>query len=197
MSWEKVGAIAGVIGVLIAAAGLGYAVATDWTPTLFGGKNDRFSCQLSADTSRGGEVWTVVYHHDKGQQPWLKMVNTFGDDWNTQKRCETISDRLEGFRKDGLIALDYRNDPNTPMQAVICAKTKLSPTGCSLVVTLKPLADGYESLRDMTEALRNRGSVEQSSSSVAVAPSFSRSSPVINLGSLLAEEDLKAGSGDK
>ena len=195
MSWEKVGAIAGVIGAFIGCASFGYAVANGWTPTLFGGKNDRFSCQLLPDTINGGEIWTVYYHSDKGQQPWLKMVNTFGEDWNTQKRCETISDRLEGFRKDGLIGLDYRNDPNTPTQAVICAKTKLSGNNCALVVTLKPFADGYASLRDMTEALRNGGSVEQGTNPIAA--SFSRSSPVINLGSLLAEEDLKAGAGNK
>ena len=195
MNWEKIGAIAGWAGVIIGGAALYQAVANGWTPTLFGGKNDRFSCQLIPDTINGGDVWTVFYHSDKGQQPWLKMVNSFGEGWNTQARCDTISQRLEGFRKDGLIALDYRNDPNTPTQAVICAKTKLSQGNCALVVTLKPFADGYASLRDMTEALRNGGTVEQGTNPVAA--SFSRSSPVINLGSLLAEEDLKAGAGNK
>ncbi|MCL1464248.1 COP23 domain-containing protein [Argonema galeatum] len=186
MSWERAGAIAGIIGAIITGAGL---IASGWQPTLFGGRNDRFYCQQDADTSRGGSVWTVVYRNDKGAQPWLKMVNSFGDGWNTQKRCNEIADRLEGFRNDGLTQLTYRDDSDTPTQAVICAKTKLSGDNCPVLVTLIPGADGYESLRKITEALRNGTTVDQSSGSRLTTSTFSST---INLSGLLADEDLKA-----
>ena len=188
-----------VIGTVIGAAGLALAYASlmGWKPALFSGKDDRFTCGLQPDTSTGGEVWTLSYHNDKGKQPWLKMVNSFGDDWNTQKRCETIAERLEGFRKDGLINFYYRSDPKTPAQEVICAKTRLSGDSCELVVTLIPGANGYESLRKMTEALRDGNTVDQSSNGAAATPSFSPSSPMVDVTSFLADEDLKAGSASK
>lgn len=180
----------GVLGLLVSAAALPYA--TGWKPTLFG-KNDRFTCGTQPDTSRGGEVWTVFYHNDKGKQPWLKMVHTLGDGWDTGKRCGEIAERLEGYRKDGLINFYYRPDPKTPTQDVICAKTRLSSeNGCELVVTLIPGANGYESLGKMTEALRSGKTVDQRSGAGA-----SEQSSIVDVSSFLADEDLKAGSGTK
>jgi len=57
------------------------------------------------DTQNGGEVWTVMYRSDQGTKPRLRMINSFGDGWNTQKQCDTIVQRLEGFRQNGLIGL--------------------------------------------------------------------------------------------
>lgn len=105
----------GVLGLLAAVGGAGIAVVQGWQPLLFG-KDARFSCQNQPDTQRGSEVWTVMYRHDKGQQPWLKMVTTLGGDYTPLKRCEEISERLNGYRKDGLIRLAYRDDPKTPNQ---------------------------------------------------------------------------------
>jgi hypothetical protein len=59
--------------------------------------------------------------------PWMRMINEFGGGWNTAKRCEAIADRLELFRKDGLVALDFRSDPKTPNQYVICLVVQRSP----------------------------------------------------------------------
>jgi hypothetical protein len=89
------------------------------------------------------------------------MINSFGDGWNTQKECDTIVQRLEGFRQDALIGLSDRSDPKTANQSAICANTKLDRNNCNLLVTLKPGADGYDSLRHMLEALRNGTTVEQ------------------------------------
>lgn len=126
MSWwekvNKVNAVAGIIGTVVAIAGLVLAVSAGWKPTKF--TNDRFSCQLRTYAKENAQFYTVMYHNDKGTQPWLKMVNTFGDDWTTPKRCEAIADRLESFRKDGLLELTYRDNPKTPNQSVICAMTK-------------------------------------------------------------------------
>jgi hypothetical protein len=185
----------GVLGLLATVVGVGIAYTQGWPPLLFG-QNARFSCQLRPDTQRGGEVWTVMYRHDKGQQPWLKMVTTLGSDFKPAKRCEIISERLEGFRKDGLIRLAYRGDPNTPEQYVICAKTKLSGDSCPLLVTLKPGSDteAYNAMRDMTENLLTGTGVYQNSEGKSATSKFSPDSPEINLTPFLAEADLVAGS---
>jgi len=186
----------GVLSLLAAVVGAGIAYAQGWQPLLFG-KDARFSCQNQPDTQRGGDVWTVMYRHDKGQKPWLKIVTTLGGGYDPLKRCEEISERLNGYRKDGLIKLDYRRDSNTPNQYVICAKTKLSGDNCPLLVTLKPGSDteAYQAMRDMTENLLNGGSgVYQNSDGKLATSKFSPSSPEIDLTPFLAEEDRLAGS---
>ena len=185
----------GVLGLLGTAIGIGIAVVQGWPPLLFG-KDARFSCQNQPDTQRGSEVWTVMYRHDKGQQPWLKMVTTLGGDYTPLRRCEIISERLNGYRKDGLIRLAYRNDPKTPKQYVICAKTKLSGEGCPLLVTLKPGSDteAYNAMRDMTENLLNGNGIYQNSDGKLATSKFSPASPEIDLTPFLAEEDRIAGS---
>jgi len=185
----------GVLGLLGTAIGIGIAVVQGWPPLLFG-KDARFSCQNQPDTQRGSEVWTVMYRHDKGQQPWLKMVTTLGGDYTPLRRCEIISERLNGYRKDGLIRLAYRNDPKTPKQYVICAKTKLSGEGCPLLVTLNPGSDteAYNAMRDMTENLLNGNGIYQNSDGKLATSKFSPASPEIDLTPFLAEEDRIAGS---
>lgn len=138
-----------------------------------------------------------MYRHDKGQQPWLKMVTTLGGDYTPVRRCQIISESLNGYRKDGLIKLAYRKEPQTPKQYVICAKTKLSGEGCPLVLTLNPGSDkeAYQAMRDMTENLLNGGSgVYQNSEGKLATSQFSPSSPEIDLTPFLAEEDRIAGS---
>jgi Circadian oscillating protein COP23 len=161
--WNVTHATIGVLGLLVAVAGVAIAYAQGWSPLVFG-KDARFSCQSQPDTQRGGEVWTVMYRHDKGQQPWLKMVTTLGSDYTPLRRCEIISERLNTYRKDGLTKLSYRGDPNTPKQYVICAKTKLSGDSCPLLVTLKPGSDteAYNAMRDMTESLQKGTQVYRS-----------------------------------
>jgi hypothetical protein len=193
MAFEKTHLFLAVIGAVAGVASLAYSVQSGWVEIMFSGKNDRFHCAERSDTENGGKVWMVMYRNDKVTKPWLKMVNSFGEDYNTQKRCDVISQRLEIFRQDGLLALNYRVDPKIPDQPFICAKTKLSGDNCELLVTLTRGANGYESLRKMTEALRNGTVVEQSSGSTALPP-LSPSSPEVNLQNMLAKEDVLARS---
>ena len=185
----------GVLGLLAAVGGAGIAIVQGWPPLLVG-QNARFSCQLQPDTQRGSEVWTVMYRHDKGQQPWLKMVTTLGGDYTPVRRCQIISESLNGYRKDGLIKLAYREEPKTPNQYVICAKTKLSGDGCPLVLTLNPGSDkeAYQVMRDMTENLLTGTGVYQNSEGKLATSQFSPSSPEIDLTPFLAEEDRIARS---
>jgi len=186
----------GVLGLLAAVGGAGIAIVQGWPPLLVG-QNARFSCQLQPDTQRGGDVWTVMYRHDKGQQTWLKMVTTLGGNYTPLRRCEEISERLNGYRKDGLMKLAYRDDPNTRDQYVICAKTKSSGEGCPLVLTLKPgnQTEAYNATRDVSENLLNGGTgVYQNSEGKLATSKFSETSPEIDLTPFLAEEDRIAGS---
>ncbi len=151
-------------------------------------RNTRFSCTLQPDTKTGRDIWTVMYSKDNEQIPWLRMVNSFGNDWNTARRCEEITERLERFREDGLTGFGYRTNPDTPNQSVICAYTQIAPENCNLLVTLKPGADGYESLSKMLEALKNGTTVDQSSGDNV---NFSANFTKVNIENLLAPEDRK------
>jgi hypothetical protein len=116
-------------------------------------KNSRFYCELQPDFQRGGDIWTVIYRSSKGDKPWLRMVRSMGDGWDTKSRCEEISRRLDIYASDGLIEFKYRSDPETPNQFVICAKTKKNGTNCPLVLTLLPQDDPVTELREVAAAL--------------------------------------------
>ena len=187
---KKIQSICGVVfgtGVAIAGVLLGYAQVVGWKPSIFS-PDTRFSCALQPDTENGSEVWTVMYRNHGGKKGWLRMVNSFGDDWNTSKRCDRIAERLERFREDGLTHFGHRADPDTPNQAVICAYTQIDPQNCNLLVTLKPDADGYESLSKMLQALKSGTTVDQNSGEEVVVSS---NSPKVNIENLLVAEDRK------
>ena len=171
--------VTGIGGLL-----LGYAQVIGWKPPLFT-PDTRFSCTLQPDTQNGKEVWTVMYRNYQGRKPWLRMVNSFGGDWNTSRRCDEITKRLEGFRQDGLTAFSHRPDPKTPNQSVICVKTQLDPDNCNLLVTLKPGADGGESLSKMLQALKGGTTVNQSSGDEVVSSGKSE----VNIEGLLDPKD--------
>ncbi|NES65011.1 MAG: hypothetical protein F6K24_06995 [Okeania sp. SIO2D1] len=161
-------------------------------PTLLVKKTDRFSCELRIDKNKNKEAWTVMYDNDKGKQPWLGIVIPMGGGWTPGKRCEKIQERLEYFRKHGLVAIESRQDPNTPGQEVICARTKLSGNGCPLLLTLDVGVDGYQAMVDMTAALFNGSTVYQNTDGEFV-PHVPRKSPMVDLETFLAEEDKLAG----
>ncbi|MGK7918609.1 MAG: COP23 domain-containing protein [Trichodesmium sp.] len=150
---------------------------------------DRFSCELRAETN----IWTVMYDNGKKKQPWLEIEKTMGGGWSTPRRCDKIQERLEYFRKDGLLSLEYRNDANTPKQQVICAKTKDNGDGCPLLLTLDEGVDGYQALSDMTKALWNGTTVAQNTEGKLANSNFSRELPVVYLQPFLAKEDRLAG----
>ena len=193
--WNVTNLTVGVLSLFAGIAGAAIAVVQGWPPLLFA-KNANFYCELRPDTQRGGDVWTVMYRHEKGSQPWLKMVTTLGGDYTPAKRCDKIAERLETYRKDGLSNLAYRDDPNTPNQYVICAKTKLSGDNCPLVVTLKPGSEteAYKAVQDMTENLWKGTGVYQNSEGKLAKSNFSEKSPVIDLTPFLTEADRLAGS---
>ncbi len=100
----------------------------------------RFICQqqngqytvMYAPTSQPGQVY-----------PWA-VPQDMGSAWPADRRCETISARLEEYRPDGLLALEtsVENGYNT-----VCVTTESVP-GCRIVFTVPPGQDAVQT-RDL------------------------------------------------
>ncbi len=93
----------------------------------------RFSCQL-----QNGQ-YSVMYHprsQPNQSFPWA-IPSTLGGGWNSERRCNEISQRLESYRPDGLQELRtaVANNYNT-----ICVTTQENPS-CRIVLTVPPDQD--------------------------------------------------------
>jgi hypothetical protein len=113
----------------------------------------RFSCVQTTDQK---ETSYVVSYHEPGQlkKPWLKMVRAMGGGWNQASRCNEIARRLDIYRQEELLGFQYRTDPDTPGQYVICAKTKITKPGdCPLVLTLFPEQDPQLAIQEVAFSL--------------------------------------------
>ncbi|NEQ54933.1 MAG: hypothetical protein F6K11_33220 [Leptolyngbya sp. SIO3F4] len=94
----------------------------------------RFTCEV-----QNGE-YTVMYRpkSEPGRAyPWA-VPTEMGGGWTPERRCETISARLEEYRPDGLVELrtDIENGYNT-----VCATTEESLDTCRIVFTVPPGQD--------------------------------------------------------
>lgn len=149
----------------------------------------RFFCELKEDRQKGGDRWTVMYREGIGKAtPWLRMVRSMGDDWDTKRRCEVVANRMDGYRKDGLLRFDYREDPDVPTQWVICAKTKLSGNTCPIVITLAPEDNIHDVFQEVVGALSPANGPSYQCSNEKICSDSEAFS--IDLTKYLAEEDL-------
>jgi hypothetical protein len=111
-----------------------------------------------------------MYRNGRGQtKEWLRMVRSMGGGFDPQKRCNVIAENMKIYKADGLIAFDYRPDPATPNQYVVCAKTRVSADNCPVVLTLMPEDDPYIALREVAGALLP-GNPESLQSSGPITP---------------------------
>lgn len=103
--------------------------------------NDRrFTCQYSD----GDFVVMYTPEEDPGEYyPWA-IPGEMGGGWTPERRCNTISDRLESYRPDGLLELktDVENGYDT-----VCATTS-SNAACRIVFTVPEGQDPLET-RDL------------------------------------------------
>ncbi|MGB5975082.1 MAG: COP23 domain-containing protein [Nodosilinea sp.] len=92
----------------------------------------RFTCQM-----QDGQ-YTVMYSPTDQPEayPWA-VPQDMGSAWPAERRCAAISDRLEEYRPDGLLALEtaVENGYNT-----VCVTTETVP-GCRIVFTVPPGQD--------------------------------------------------------
>lgn len=96
--------------------------------------SSRFTCEI-----QNGE-YTVMYRpkSEPGQAyPWA-VPSEMGGGWTPERRCETISARLEEYRPDRLVELrtDVENGYNT-----VCATTEEDLETCRIVFTVPPGQD--------------------------------------------------------
>jgi len=91
----------------------------------------RFECQIS-----NGE-YTVMYlpeNQPENAYAWA-TPGDMGGGWTAERRCFTISDRLESYRPEGLAELQVgmENGYDT-----VCATTEQFPSLCKIVFTVPP-----------------------------------------------------------
>ncbi|MBW4506020.1 MAG: COP23 domain-containing protein [Scytonematopsis contorta HA4267-MV1] len=105
--------------------------------------NARFSCQLY-----NGQP-TVMYQPQSqpGQYFAWASPRALGGGWDSQRRCETIAQRLESYRSNGLSELQTAVENR---QNIICATTQ-SNNFCRIVLTVPPERDPVE-VRDQVFA---------------------------------------------
>jgi hypothetical protein len=102
--------------------------------------NARFQCQVYE-----GE-FTVMYSPESQPDkayPWATPTS-MGGGWDAEKRCNTISERLESYRPEGLIELQVGLENGYD---VVCATTEQVPGVCKLVFTV-PLGQNPVVTRD-------------------------------------------------
>jgi len=94
----------------------------------------RFTCELV-----NGE-YTVMYYPESqpGEgNPWA-IPSALGGGWTPEKRCNTITNRFESYRQDGLLELTTGEENGYD---TICVTTQLDPTDCRIVLTVPPGQD--------------------------------------------------------
>ncbi|BAZ45101.1 hypothetical protein NIES4102_21180 [Chondrocystis sp. NIES-4102] len=97
-------------------------------------EDTRFSCELV-----NGE-YTVMYYPESqpGEgYPWA-IPSALGGGWTPEKRCDTITNRFEAYRQDGLLELATGEENGYD---TICVTTQLDPTDCRIVLTVPPGQD--------------------------------------------------------
>jgi hypothetical protein len=90
----------------------------------------RFTCEFYQ-----GE-YTVMYSpisQPDQMYPWA-TPQQMGGGWNPERRCNAISQRLETYRSDGLLALDTRREGNYD---IVCVTTQAN-SSCRIVFTVPP-----------------------------------------------------------
>lgn len=91
----------------------------------------RFACQIS-----NGE-YTVMYlpeNQPESAYAWA-TPGDMGGGWTAEKRCFTISERLESYRPEGLAELQVGSENGYD---TVCATTEQFPSLCKIVFTVPP-----------------------------------------------------------
>lgn len=114
---------------------------------------NRFSCQFY-----NGQ-YTVMYQPESqpGQYFAWATPRTLGDGWNAQKRCDTIAQRLESYRPDGLVELKTAVENR---ENILCVTTEANPY-CRIVLTVPGNQDPYAVRNSVFQNLATADSGQQ------------------------------------
>jgi Circadian oscillating protein COP23 len=103
-----------------------------------------FKCDTSSS------IPTTVYHNAQGdKEPWIKWVSEHfsNKSWTPLSRCQTVSERLERYRRDGklrYVTLGVQNN-----QQVICVASRDNGPCEGVIYTLRPGQDGIAALNNL------------------------------------------------
>ncbi|BAZ37753.1 hypothetical protein NIES4101_36760 [Calothrix sp. NIES-4101] len=97
--------------------------------------NARFFCQ-----QQNGQ-YTVMYQPQSQLGKGFAWANprSMGGGWDMARRCNTIAQRLESYRRDGLLELQTGIENG---QNIVCVTTEANPA-CRIVFTVPPEKDPY------------------------------------------------------
>lgn len=129
----------------------GYAQSTEPLPDLeSAGEPSADSSQLPADSRFECQMYqgeyTVMYLPESQPNqayPWATPTS-MGGGWDAEKRCYTISERLESYRPEGLVELQVGLENGYD---VVCATTEQVQGLCKIVFTV-PLGQNPVATRD-------------------------------------------------
>lgn len=143
----------------------------------------RFTCN-----NYGGE-YTVMYQPETqpGQYfPWA-TPRKMGGGWDPIKRCNTIAERLERYRPDGLTELQTSslNGYN-----VLCVTSQADPS-CRIVLTVPPDKDPYQVRNNVFENLIAADSGQQTTGVNTYSSENGDFENIINMGRSLFEGSKK------
>lgn len=105
----------------------------------------RFSCQYDANG------YTVMYSPQSQPNQLFAWATpqALGGGWDAQRRCNTISERLERYRPDGLLEL---RTSTLNGYDVLCVTSEADPS-CRLVLTVPPGRDAFQVRNDVFQNL--------------------------------------------
>ncbi|MBW4560193.1 MAG: COP23 domain-containing protein [Mojavia pulchra JT2-VF2] len=148
--------------------------------------NTRFSCQ-----PYNGQ-YTIMYQPQSqpGQYfPWAAPA-ALGGGWNSQLRCQTIANRLETYRPDGLQELQtgVLNNEN-----IICVTTEADPS-CRIVLTVPRNRDPYAVRNSIFQNLTTADSGQQTTAVNTYRNNQSGLGDIYNLGRTLLGNNNRVSS---
>lgn len=113
----------------------------------------RFVCQWNQGQ------YTVMYNPESRPEesfPWA-VPQDMGGGWLAEKRCNTISERLEEYRPDGLIEMRTSTENG---YNIVCVTTEQNPA-CRIVFTVPPGQDPVATRDRVFENLASADSGQQ------------------------------------
>ena len=149
----------------------------------------RFSCK-----SPNGQ-YTVMYYpkNQDGQgYPWA-IPRRMGGGWTPERRCNTIAQRLESYRADGMQELRTGTQNG---HDIVCATSREVPR-CRIVLTVPPEKNPRVVRDRVFETLLTADRGQTTQGVATFAPTGNRGSDWLEqMGSLLGADTNSAGSAD-
>lgn len=134
-----------ILGVLM-------AIVPQWTQPSQAQPSRKFTCEVVKG------VPTTIANTFKGNVPMIRWVKIFTGSYNSGRRCNEVSMRLDRFNREGKLQFIRTGNVNT--YPVLCIDAGVSGNTCpntSVLVTLPKGTDSSQILQEMLD-LRARAS---------------------------------------